>query len=112
MRIPGLRAGRILARMLGPGQEHLGAAFGDVVVAKVSGVDAAGVDVVTCGRSVGLVEDLYVGPGVLEDLLDVVVVWGGSCIFAGVCWGDRIECLEEAVVESVVGVWSQVDHEE
>lgn len=100
--------------MLGPAQQHLGASLGDVVVAEVASVYASGVDVVARWRGVGFVEDLFLGPWVIYDLLDVVGDrrGGGGMVIVGVWRHDGAGSLEVAVVEGVIRVWGDIDHDE
>ncbi len=99
--------------MLGPGEQDLLATLGDILSTEISRVDAAGVDVVARGRGGGFVEDLLVGPGVEEDFRYVVIVGINVVLqFGGVGREDGVGGLQVAVVEGVVGVWGEVDHDE
>ena len=89
MRIAALRSRRVLPCVLCPAQEHLRPAVCDVVVAEVACVDGASVDVAD-SRCRRFVEDLWIGPGVFDDVLDAVGLRGCIGVFGRAGMDDGV----------------------
>lgn len=69
-------------------------------------MESAGVDVFPTQASCGLVENLLVGPSVLENILYVVIVLVAPRCVRG---QDGVICLEVAVIERAIRVDGEID---
>lgn len=92
-----------------PAQKHLGAAIDNIVGPVVVGMNASRVDVLATQPSCRFVQDLFLGPSILEDVFHEVARLVPT---RSVRWYDCLVGLQIAIVECTVGVDGKVNRDE
>ena len=100
---------RFLAGGRCPAEQHPRASVADIAGTKVPGMNTAGVDVLATQTRLGLVQDLFVGPVVPENVFDIVFL-GVTALM--VWWKYGVRCFEVAIIERTIGIDGQVHGDE